>query len=71
VVILRTYNNYLSANLDLTRLKDAGIHAFLQDEGTATLFVAEINGIKLVVPEREAHTASAMLGIMEDERRVP
>ena len=28
-----------------------------------------INGIKLVVPEEEARTASAMLGIMEDEYR--
>lgn len=69
MVILRTYNNYLSANLDLSRLKDAGIHAFLRDEAISTLIAAGVNGIKLVVSETEAHTASAMLGIMEDERK--
>jgi catabolite regulation protein CreA len=49
---------------------DAGIHAHLQDEHTVTvdpLLSLAINGIKLVVPKEEAHTASAMLGIMEDE----
>ena len=72
MVILRTYDNYISANIDLGRLKDAGIHAFLQDEHTVTVdpfLLYAINGIKLVVPESEARTASAMLGIMEDERR--
>lgn len=69
MVVLRTYNNYLSANLDLSRLKDAGIHAFLHDENIGTLLLSEVNGIKLVVPEQEARAASAMLGIMEDERR--
>jgi predicted RNA-binding Zn-ribbon protein involved in translation (DUF1610 family) len=39
-VVLRTYDNYIQANLALGKLLDAGIHA---------------------------KTASAMLGIMEDE----
>lgn len=72
MVVLRTYDNYISANLVLGKLKDAGIHAFLQDENTITVdpfLMYAINGIKLVVPESEAHTASAMLGIMEDEYR--
>lgn len=69
-VVLRTYDNYISANLVLGRLKDAGIHAYLHDEHSVTVdpFLANsINGIKLVVPEEEARTASAILGIMDDE----
>jgi DNA-directed RNA polymerase subunit RPC12/RpoP len=69
-VILRTYDNYINANIALSKLLDAGIHAYLQDEHTVTvdpLLSLAINGIKLVVPKEEAPTASAMLGIMEDE----
>jgi hypothetical protein len=69
-IILRTYDNYITANLALGKLLDAGIHAFLRDEHAVTMdpFLAiGTNGIKLVVPEQEAPTASAMLGIMEDE----
>lgn len=69
-VVLRTYDNYISANLVMGRLKDAGIHAFLRDENTVTVdpfLLYAVNGIKLVVPEVEAPTASAILGIMEDE----
>ena len=71
-VTLRTYDNYINANMALGKLLDGGIHAFLQDEHTVTvdpLLSLAINGIKLVVPEKEAPTASAMLGIIEDEYR--
>jgi hypothetical protein len=71
-VVLRTYDNYINANMILGKLKDAGIHAFLQDEHTVTMdpfLTNAINGIKLVVPQEEARTASAMLGIMDDEYR--
>src|SRR5580698_3886449 len=71
-VTLRTYDNYINANIALSKLLDAGIHAHLQDEHTVTvdpLLSLAINGIKLVVPKEEAPTASAMLGIMEDEYR--
>ena len=71
-MVLRTYDNYINANLVLGRLKDAGIHAFLRDENTVTMdpfLTYAVNGIKLVVPEQEARTASAILGIMEDEYR--
>jgi hypothetical protein len=69
-ITLRTYDNYINANLALGKLLDGGIHAFLQDEHTVTvdpLLSLAINGIKLVVPEQEARLASAMIGIMEDE----
>lgn len=71
-MVLRTYDNYISANLVLGKLKDAGIHAFLQDENTVTVdpfLMYGINGIKLVVPDAEPHTASAILRIMEEEYR--
>jgi DNA-directed RNA polymerase subunit RPC12/RpoP len=71
-VTIRTYDNYINANLALGKLLDAGMHAFLLDEHTVTidpLLSLAVNGIKLVVPQEEEHTASAMLGIMEDEYR--
>ncbi len=69
-IVLRTYDNYINANLALGKLLDGGVHAFLQDEHTVTvdpLISIAINGIKLTVPEEEAPVASAMLGIIEDE----
>jgi hypothetical protein len=71
-IVIRTYDNYINANLVLGRLQASGIHAFLRDENsviTDPFLSNSINGIKLVVPEEEARTASAMLGIMEDEYR--
>ena len=71
-VTLRTYDNYINANMALGKLLDGGIHAFLQDEHTVTvdpLLSLAINGIKLVVPKEEAPTAAAMLGIIEDQYR--
>jgi hypothetical protein len=71
-VVLRTYDSYINANLVLGRLQAAGIHAFLRDEHsviTDPFLSNSINGIKLVVPDEEARTASAMLGIMDDEYR--
>jgi hypothetical protein len=70
LVVLRTYDNYISANLVLGRLQEAGFHAFLRDEHSATVdpfLLNSINGIKLVVPEEEAKAVSAVLGVMEDE----
>jgi hypothetical protein len=71
MVVVSTYGDYISANLMLGRLKEAGIHAFLQDEYGNTTLAYSSNGIKLVVPEAEARTARAILGIMADEASEP
>lgn len=36
-VIIRTFDNYFSANIILTRLQDSGIRCFLKDEYTVTI----------------------------------
>ena len=69
-VILKTFDNYFSANITLTRLQDAGIHCYLKDEYTVTIdpiLSNAIGGIKLVVADDDAAIASKMLVQFEEE----
>lgn len=52
LVTVRTFNNYFSANILLSKLRDGGIECYLKDEFTVTMdpFLSNaIGGIKLVV----------------------
>lgn len=56
IVIYKTFENAIEANIILTRLKDAGFSCFLSGEHTASLrplFDASISGIQLHVFENE------------------
>ena len=56
IVIYKTFENPIEANIILTRLKDAGFSCFLSGEHTASLrplFDASISGIQLHVFENE------------------
>lgn len=71
-ITVRTYDNYIEANLALSKLLDTEIHAFLRDEHTVTLdplLSNAINGIKLVVPEPEAAIAMSVLDIIDQRQR--
>jgi DNA-directed RNA polymerase subunit RPC12/RpoP len=65
IVTIRTFDNYFSANILLTRLRYAGIQCFLKDEYTVTidpLLSNAIGGIKLVVNKTdEAETRKILL----------
>lgn len=70
MVLLRTYDNYLTANMVLSRLNEAGFHAFLEDENASiALMPMAFNGIKLVVPDTEGPGASALLRLMDEEAK--
>ena len=52
LITIRTFNNYFSANILLTKLRDAGIQCYLKDEYTVTmdpLLTNAVGGIKLVI----------------------
>lgn len=57
LIVIRTFDNYFSANILLTRLRDAGVQCYLKDEYTVTidpLLSNAIGGIKLVVRKEDA-----------------
>ncbi len=59
LVTLQTFDNYFNANIQLTRLRAAGIECYLKDEYTVTidpLLSNAIGGIKLLVRKNEEHT---------------
>lgn len=63
-VPIRTYDNYIPANLVLQRLEDEEITAYLQDENTVTiipLYSLAVGGIKLMVQEEQAPRALELL----------
>jgi len=64
IVTIRTFDNYFSANLLLTRLRDSGLECYLKDEYTVTidpLLSNAIGGIKLVVKEKDLPFANSLL----------
>ena len=69
-VILKTFNNYFSANITLTRLQDLGINCYLKDEYTVTIdpiLSNAIGGIKLAVDVNDEAIATKMLAQFEEE----
>lgn len=67
---LRSFDNYIYANILLNRLKDQGFDCYLKDENTVTidpLLSPAIGGMKLMVNESEAARAKAFLDQAEVE----
>lgn len=64
LVTIRTFDNYFSANILLTRLRDSGVQCYLKDEYTVTLdplLSNAIGGIKLVVRKDDEPGARELL----------
>ena len=56
LVTVKTFDNYFSANISLTKLHAAGVECYLKDEYTVTLdpiLTNAIGGIKLVVKQKD------------------
>lgn len=67
---LRSYDNYIQANLQLSLLKQHGISCHLADEHTVTidpLLSPAIGGMKLMVMDTDLDRAQALLDGAEDE----
>jgi len=70
LITLRAFDNYFSANILLTKLRDAGIQCYLKDEYTVTidpLLSNAIGGIKVVIRKEDAPQAVALLQTFDTE----
>ena len=68
--LIRSFDNYVFANITLSMLQDAGIDCHLRDENTITLdplLSPMIGGMKLMVIETQAKEAEEMLDTAEKE----
>ena len=70
LVTLQSFDNFFSANIQLTRLRASGIECYLKDEYTVTidpLLSNAIGGIKLLVRKSEEHSIRKLLREMNAE----
>jgi len=68
-VQLRSFDNYINANIQLGMLQDKGINCHLQDEYIITidpLLSPAIGGMKLMVYETQAQRALKLLEEVEN-----
>ena len=69
-VVIKTFDNYFSANILLTRLQDSGLNCYLFDENTVTLgpvISTAIGYIKLVVAETDYPEAQRLLKEFDED----
>jgi hypothetical protein len=70
LVTVKTFDNYFSANITLTKLHAAGVECYLKDEYTVTLdpiLTNAIGGIKLVVKKEDEAMVKKLLDDYERE----
>ena len=71
---LRSFDNYIEANISLGMLQDQGIACFLQDEYTITidpLLSPALGGMKLMVPENQVRRAAELLDAVDNNTGSP
>jgi hypothetical protein len=67
---VKTFDSYVTANIWLGKLQDAGIQCYLKDEYTVTIdpiLSNAIGGIKLVVNPADAEAAQTLLAEFDEE----
>ncbi|MEO7768369.1 MAG: hypothetical protein ABIS01_13130 [Ferruginibacter sp.] len=70
LVTLKTFDNYFSANIILTRLHAAGVECYLKDEYTVTIdpiLCNAIGGIKLVAKKSDEAKVKQLLDSYDAE----
>ena len=70
LVTVRTFSNYISANLMLSKLRNGGIECYLKDETTVTMdpiLTYAVGGIKLVVKKEDAEEVIKILKQFDEE----
>jgi len=69
-LLIRAYDNYVYANMQLSLLQEQGINCHLKDEHTVTidpLLSPAIGGIKLMVADTQVERAEEILKETEEE----
>jgi predicted RNA-binding Zn-ribbon protein involved in translation (DUF1610 family) len=70
LITIRTFQNYFSAHILLTKLRHAGLECYLKDEFTVTVdpFLSNaVGGIKLVVKKKDEQEAWELLQQFDEE----
>ncbi len=70
LVTIQTFDNYFNANIQLTRLRSAGIECYLKDEYTVTidpLLSNALGGIKLLIRKDDEQKVRQLLRQMNAE----
>ncbi len=70
LVTVKTFDNYFTANITLTKLHAAGVECYLKDENTVTIdpmLSNAIGGIKLVVKNSDEEMVKQLLAGYEAE----
>lgn len=70
---IKTFDNYISANLLLSKMLDQNIHCYLKDEFTVTIdpiLSNAIGGIKLCVADTDFAQAKELLIAFEEESKI-
>lgn len=65
-IVLKTYSNYIEANIALSMLEQEGINCHLEDEHTVTM-ISLASGIRLMVYASQAERAAEVLVNVETE----
>ena len=69
-VIVRSFDNYMYANILLSRLQEEGFDCYLKDENTVTidpLLSPALGGIKVMVLEQDLARANQVIDALEAE----
>lgn len=72
LVPVRSFDNYIEANILLGKLQNEGISCFLKDEFTVTIdpiLTNALGGIKLEVPEDQVWMATKLIAQFDEERK--
>lgn len=72
LIVVRTFSNYFSANILLTKLRDLGVQCYLKDEYTVTmdpLLTNAVGGIKLVINKEDTDEVWALMKQFDEEYR--
>ena len=72
LITIRTFNNYFSANILLTKLRDAGIQCYLKDEYTVTIdpiLTNAVGGIKLLINKKDSQEVFELLRQFDEDYR--
>ena len=70
LVTVRTFSNYISANLLLSKLRNGGIECYLKDENTVTMdpiLTYAVGGIKLVVKKEDSEEVLKILQQFDED----
>jgi hypothetical protein len=70
MITIRTFNNYITASMLLSRLQHEGLECYLKDEYAVTidpLLSNAIGGIKLIVRSEDIEKAKELLQAHDDE----